>query len=408
MDRRKFLGLASFAGLSVASLDALARPGARRLPPLAETYRGPRFLTISARGGWDPTSLCDPKGAAGPGDRDAVNASFLARDIATTASGIRYAPLAEFRRFFEKHDRRLLVINGVEVGTLGHEDGARHVWSGRRTDDAPSFAALVAAIHGGAREAGFLSFGGYEETGGMVARTRGADARTPARAENFDRVEPRADAIRFGGPLGTIHASRTGADELRALQRRLPALDDGPNPLIRQVQVALAAFRAGVSVAANLELDGFDTHVDHDAEHVPLLAQLLAAVDFAGEEAERQGVADELVIVVSSEFGRTSRYNALRGKDHGPVTSVLALGKGLTGGRVVGATNERHEALAVDPTTLAVREGGVRIEPKHVHQELRRLAGIEEACEALYPLDIADGEELRLFGARGEARRAIA
>ncbi|MFY0541429.1 hypothetical protein [Nannocystis pusilla] len=58
-------------------------------------------MTINARGGWDPTSLCDPKGAAGPGDRDAVNASFLARDIATTASGIRYAPLAGFRRFFE-------------------------------------------------------------------------------------------------------------------------------------------------------------------------------------------------------------------------------------------------------------------------------------------------------------------
>ena len=44
MDRRKFLGLASFAGLSVASLDALARPGARRQPP--------RALIVKNRGPW--------------------------------------------------------------------------------------------------------------------------------------------------------------------------------------------------------------------------------------------------------------------------------------------------------------------------------------------------------------------
>nr|WP_256254037.1 DUF1501 domain-containing protein [Nannocystis exedens] len=178
---------------------------------------------------------------------------------------------------------------------------------------------------------------------------------------------------------------------------------------MRQVQVALAAVRAGVTVAVDLELDGFDTHVDHDAEHVPLLAQLLAAVEFAGEEAERQGVADDLVIVVGSEFGRTPGYNGLRGKDHGPVTSVLALGKGIAGGRVVGATTERHAALPVDPTTLAVREDGVRIEPKHIHQELRGLAGIAEVCEALYPLGVGDGEDLRLLGGRGEAAaRALA
>jgi hypothetical protein len=222
--------------------------------------------------------------------------------------------------------------------------------------------------------------------------------RRNARAENFDRVDPAAGAVRFGARPGTVYASRTGVDELRALQRWLPALDEGPNPLIRQLQVALAAYRAGVTVAVNLELDGFDTHVDHDAEHVPLLAQLLAAVDFAGEEAERQGVGDDVVIVVGSEFGRAPGYNALHGKDHWPVTSVLALGKGIAGGRVVGATNERLEAEPVDPHPLAVRDHGVRIEPKHILRELRRLAGISEACEALYPLDIADGEPMRLFG----------
>ena len=27
-------------------------------------YEGPLFILINAQGGWDPTSLCDPKGRA--------------------------------------------------------------------------------------------------------------------------------------------------------------------------------------------------------------------------------------------------------------------------------------------------------------------------------------------------------
>src|SRR4051812_14358787 len=117
MDRRKFLGVASFAGLSVATLPGLARAGVRRGLSISESYRCPLFLTINARGGWDPSMLCDPKGARSDTDTDAVNFSYRARDIGRTASGIRYAPLAGFHRFFEKYGERLLVINGIDVGT---------------------------------------------------------------------------------------------------------------------------------------------------------------------------------------------------------------------------------------------------------------------------------------------------
>lgn len=405
MDRRNFLSLASFAGLSVASLDAFGRPvrglfsGPRAgATPLSETYRGPLFLTVHAAGGWDPTSLCDPKGAASDVDPDAMNWSFRGRDIGTTASGIRYAP--QFHRFFERHDRRLLVINGVDMGTLGHEDGARHLWSGQLAEGTPGFAALVAAAHGRDLAMGYVSYGRRDDTQGEVARTRGTRP-TANRAFNPDRADgDDADEAAILEPnSGLMYAARTGPDELERLQRYLPELDRGDNPLIRQIQVAIAAYRAGVTVAVDLELDGFDTHVDHDAEHIPRLAQLLAGLDFLVDEAARQEIGDEFVVLVGSEFGRTPGYNASNGKDHGATSSFLAMGKGVVGGRVVGATTERHEPLAVDPRTLAVSDRGVRIEPRHIQHDLRRLAGITaDPVVQRHPLAVDDAEVMRLFG----------
>ncbi|MBL8973822.1 MAG: twin-arginine translocation signal domain-containing protein, partial [Myxococcales bacterium] len=52
MDRRNFLKVAAMTGLAVA-----APRSARALTP----YAGPFYVMISARGGWDPTYLCDPK-----------------------------------------------------------------------------------------------------------------------------------------------------------------------------------------------------------------------------------------------------------------------------------------------------------------------------------------------------------
>ena len=404
MDRRKFLSIASFAGLSVASLDAFgrpARPGARMgRTPLLGAPRSPLFLTINASGGWDPTSLCDPKGAASDIDTDAMNWSFRARDVGTTPAGIRYAPLGAadrpeyFREFFERHDRRLLVINGIDLGTRGHEAGARSMWSGRLEQGLPSFTALVAAVHGRDLPMSYLSFGGHDETMGEVARTRGAGPRSLA--FNPDRDED--EVVTFQAQGGRIHASRTGADELQRLQRYLPELDIGPNPLIRQVQVALAAYRAGITVAVDLDLDGFDTHEDHDAGHIPRLVQLLEGLDFLVDEAERQGVGGDYVALVGSELGRAPGYNEANGKDHGGVTSMMAFGAGITGGRVIGATSERHAARPIDPATLQVDDRGTYLAPVHIHRDLRRLAGIDgDPLVQRHALDVADAEDMSLF-----------
>ena len=94
MNRRNFFKLTSLAGLSVVAPTVFAfdRPGPIKnpnLPPLAETYSGPLWVFLNAGGGWDPTSLCDPKGGNGPDDPDAMNHSYTYSQI-ESAGNIRY------------------------------------------------------------------------------------------------------------------------------------------------------------------------------------------------------------------------------------------------------------------------------------------------------------------------------
>ncbi|MCA9661301.1 MAG: DUF1501 domain-containing protein, partial [Myxococcales bacterium] len=138
---------------------------------------------------------------------------------------------------------------------------------------------------------------------------------------------------------------------------------------------------------------------NHDQSHIPRLVQLLQMIDFLWQEAETQGVADRLTVLVGSDFGRTPRYNDGNGKDHWSVTSMMLMGAGIPGNKVIGATDEGHNPLTVNTSSLAVDPGGIRVEPKHVHKSLRRLAGIDDnEYGRMFPLTIGDDEDLKLFG----------
>jgi hypothetical protein len=127
MDRRDFLKLAGLAGLSlVTPLGALT--GKARAQAGGD-YDGPLWVLVNAAGGWDPTSLCDPKGARTEEDPDRLN-NFLADDIGESGR-LRWAPVSNNEYFFEKYYRELLVVNGIDTETNGHDSGTRHTWSGR-------------------------------------------------------------------------------------------------------------------------------------------------------------------------------------------------------------------------------------------------------------------------------------
>ncbi len=132
-----------------------------------------------------------------------------------------------------------------------------------------------------------------------------------------------------------------------------------------------------------------------------LIPELLAGVDYLVTKAEELKIRDKLVVIMQSEMGRTPTYNKGQGKDHWSIGSMMFLGRGVQGNRVVGATDEKQFLVPVNAKTLATdKEHGVRVRPEHMHLALREFAGIEEhAFSKQFPLDVAKEERLHgLFG----------
>ena len=404
-----------------------------RLPLVhAADYRGKFFVFVQADGGWDPTSFCDPK-ANTPGE-PVIN-HWAEHDEVRQAGHIPYAPFARNQRFFEKYHRRMLVINGVDAQTNSHTVGVIHNWSGRNSEGYPTTTALLAAHYAPDLPVPYLSFGGFSATSNLVRFTRIDDAhllRELARpatemfsGEDWTEMEALRDAtvkrlemepgmlpgdLRHRAYYRSAFATE-GFEGLKAYADAIPPEDelerdevyDGgrgfESTLRRQAQLTVLAFKTDVAVSADLWLGGFDTHAYHDPDHEWLLGNLTDSVDYLWVYAEDHGVADRMVVVIGSDFGRTNFYNAAEGKDHWPIGSFIVMEKNQRWtGRAVGETDGLHFAQRINPRTLRRDDtNGTIIYPKHVHKALRRYLGIEHTPGAQrFPFN--NTEDFAFFG----------
>ena len=418
-----------------AMLKALMASGAAatgfRLPLVhAAGYRGKLFVFVQADGGWDPTSFCDPK-ANTPGE-PVIN-HWAERDEIRQAGRIPYAPFAHNEAFFKKYHRRMLVINGVDAQTNSHTVGVVHNWSGRNAEGYPTTTALLVAHYAPELPVPYLSFGGFSATAGITRFTRIDNAdllrsiaypATPiftsenwAALESFrnttaERLETAPNLLPDDLRHRAFYRSAFATEGLQAYADAIPPEDELEqletygstsshfySTLRRQAQLTVLAFKAGVAVGADLWLGGFDTHATHDPDHEWLMGNLTNSVDFLWEYAEEHGVADRMVVVIGSDFGRTNFYNASAGKDHWPIGSFIVMEKNQPWtGRAVGETDGLHFAQRVNPRTLRRDDrNGTIIYPKHVHKALRRYLGVENTPGAQrFPFN--NTEDFAFFG----------
>ncbi len=408
MRRRTFLK----ALLGVAA----TAPGFRLpLVDAQDGYSGKLFVFVQADGGWDVTSFCDPK-VNTPGE-PIIN-HWAEHDETRQVGNLSYAPFAKNQEFFEKYHRMMLVINGVDAQTNAHTVGIVHNWSGRNSEGYPTLGALAAAHFAPALPVGYLSFGGFSNTSGLTRFTRLDDPRLLQEIAN-----PRADMGRFisdadweamgrhraetvarlasapgllPGDEAHLEFYRTAfaTEGLKAYADAIPPEDeledaeegqDYRSTLRRQAQLTVLAFKTGVAVSADLYLGGFDTHTNHDPPHEWLLGNLTGGVDYLWDYAEEHGVADRMVVVIGSDFGRTQHYNSVNGKDHWPIGSYVVMEKNQTWtGKAVGETDGLHFAQKMDPATLRRDDtNGTIIYPKHVHKALRAHLGVSQTAGAL-------------------------
>ena len=366
-----------------------------RLPLVhAADYRGKLFVFVQADGGWDPTSFCDPK-ANTPGE-PVIN-HWAKDDEVRQAGNIPYAPFARNEAFFEKYHRRMLVINGVDAQTNSHTVGVVHNWSGRNSEGYPTTTALLAAHYAPDLPVPYLSFGGFSATAGhspaspastmrtccatiaAPALTTGEHTGIPTSAKRTGRRSeslPGGDRRTAGVgartccratsappgvlPLGVRHRGAEGLrgrdsprGRARAVRRRARR-DNSDSTLRRQAQLTVLAFKTGSRGERRPLARGIrHPRLPRPADHEWLFGNLTDSVDYLWEYAEEHGVADRMVVVIGSDFGRTNFYNAQDGKDHWPIGSFIVMEKNQPWtGRAVGETDGLHFAHRIDPRTL--------------------------------------------------------
>lgn len=421
--RRDFLKLCGLAGLGFAF--PLLGPGRARAKSADEPYAGPFYVVFNASGGWDTTYLMDPKGTGG------INRLYQAGDIQTHGAH-KFAPTAAHKvgglsneDFYAEFGRELLVFNGLDYSVNNHSPGARYMATGKLDSLAyPTFAALVAACRGPACPLSFLTFGNYSATGNLVAMSRVPYLPSLQRIANADAVEGNAKAP-FHDRFALDRIERALADQQAAngQQPRLPRRERAENMLYaaqvnskalqrttefipktipkerlaQQAEIALASFKAGVCVSANLSIGQFDSHANNDVDQMKLIPEFLAGIAHVLHRAEELQIRDQLVVVIQSEMGRTPTYNKGNGKDHWSIGSIMFLGPGVAGNRVLGATDEGQFHVPINPQTLVCdQEHGVRVRPEHIHQALREFAGIaDHPFSSKFPLGVPEQELLR-------------
>ena len=78
--------------------------------------------------------------------------------------------------------------------------------------------------------------------------------------------------------------------------------------------------------------NAFDTHVQQSEVHQRMLTYVSDAVSGFMQDMERLGRADDVTVLVFSEFGRRAAENTSLGTDHGTANHMYVIGKPVKGG----------------------------------------------------------------------------
>ncbi len=84
---------------------------------------------------------------------------------------------------------------------------------------------------------------------------------------------------------------------------------------------------------------GYDTHSNQINRHGLLMSDLSLALHNFYNDLENQGLADKVIIMTTSEFGRRPYQNGGGGTDHGAASPMFVLGNNVNGGIIGNAPN---------------------------------------------------------------------
>ncbi len=367
-------------------------------------------------------------------------------------------PVEDPAHFFQTAGRDMLVLNGVDTQTNNHETGVQCLACGHNDIELPALAALFAGLAAKGRDVpmAFLAGGQYNRTGDVVGVSRFpgdkvalladpykaaandekgvlSDVATQRilqlRGERYAALESQATLPRTKRTLKALREATRGGAAVNLLKQVASGVAPGIETFVNDLspdtraylagsnnsggrarflelgaplETILRCFQAGVSASATFDQGGFDTHGGHDENQPAAMGAFVARLRYVLLRAAQMGLRDKLYVLVTSDFGRTPRYNSGNGKDHWNVTSTLVAGPGIRGGRAIGKSDEGHKAMRVskaDPSIVVADSdsSGQRIQASDIHRELRRVLGVDKA-DFIRDFQLPPGLPLRLLG----------
>lgn len=373
-----------------------------------------KFLFVYCKGGWDPTYCFAP--IYGSDAVDIESDSELA-----TVGGLTYVDHGDrptVRSFLERNHARVAFVNGFEVPSITHDRCSRILLTGRNSEGADDWGAILAGHTTEDLPLPFLVMSGPSysadytsevvrvgTTGQLAALLDGrALSELPAPvAPPSPTTDGRIDAF-LRERTAAWGAAAPSARHALLADRYLASLDkvDGIAPYSgsfsafgggdsrwNAFETAVASLEAGLSRCAMVEYDGlwsqtFDTHANnalqsyHFEELFQYLDDLMGLLD-RGVSPSGARLAEEVTVVVLSEMGRGPKLNSWQGKDHYTVTSAMLIGGGVVGSRVVGGYDARMIGESVDLATGEPAEGGVALSAAHLGATLLAAGDVDPA-----------------------------
>ena len=371
--RRDFLrvGALGLGGLTLADLFA-ARAAHATTPSLSQPTTGKSVVWLWLGGGPTHVETFDPKPDA-PAEFRSVTGS-----VATNLPGVRLG--GNFAKMARTMDK-MVIVRSFEHQNSGHGGGTHWVMTGYDFPPAdngggqnrPGLGAIMSKYYGPTTSDGlprYIRFGdilgdgaawlgaanGPFGTSGQarsnmtlnVPRDRFADRRQLNRA--FDTMARDIDRTGTLGALDQFDAQAwqllTG-DARRAfdVSQEDPRTRDryGSDTLGQQMLQARRLCEAGAGFVT-IHFGGWDMHDRIGPAMNGLAPKVDNAVAAFIEDVHTRGLQDDILLVVTGEFGRTPRINGNAGRDHWAPLSTLAMaGGGLKMGQVLGESSARAE-----------------------------------------------------------------
>jgi len=384
-DRRAFLKIGSTSVFGLLTYGDVLRLRAQSPAPVK---RDVSVIHLWLTGGVSQLDTWDPK----PDADGRYRGQF--KPIETNVSGIR---ISEQLPLTARQAHRYVIIRSMTHKQAAHEAACNLIQSGHsplptiqfpaiqtvagkelpRKGELPSVIAIPSAT-GSWDKAGFLGphFSPFEAGNPNVDNYRVRDLDLPLGVD-WSRVDHRRSLLTVvdekfrrldtRGVIESMDAYYQTAFELMQSEKAKMAfrIEEEPEALRDKYgrtslgQGSLLARRLIEAGARFVTVSrGFNTW-DHHKDIFPLLKnEFLPELDRAFssllDDLHQRGLLDSTLVIATGEFGRTPEINAMGGRDHWPnVFSLVMAGAGITGGRVLGSSDEKGMFVRDNPVQVA-------------------------------------------------------